>query len=178
MLIDQSRCRGYRKCVEGCPYKKSHYRPTTRTSEKCLAYFPRVHGKDPDVTPERPDQIVVELEFLARLIELEEQARRQALHGETPQRRQVELERAAICLDARRRFFTEHLGWWAPGLARLLIEGDSHPFYQAGGRFLATLLTAQRALLGVAPSQRVAVPSPPEETGPCDDCLVADLGPN
>ncbi len=52
VLIDQSRCRGYRKCVEGCPYKKSHYRPTTRTSEKCLACFPRLEGKDSDVTPD------------------------------------------------------------------------------------------------------------------------------
>ncbi len=47
VLIDQSRCRGYRKCVEGCPYKKSLYRPTTRVSEKCVACFPRLEGKDP-----------------------------------------------------------------------------------------------------------------------------------
>ncbi len=143
-----------------------------------IAGFYRAFGVAvPEETPERPDQIVIELEFMARLIELEEQARRQTLNG-TAQQRQVEVERATVCLEARRRFFTEHLGWWAPGLARLLIEGDSHPFYQAGARFLAALLTAQRALLGAAPSQRVAVPSPPEETGPCDDCLVANLGPN
>ncbi|MCG3146907.1 MAG: Chlorate reductase subunit beta [Verrucomicrobiae bacterium] len=48
VLIDQERCRGYRKCVEACPYKKSIYRPTTRTSEKCIACYPRVEGKDPD----------------------------------------------------------------------------------------------------------------------------------
>ncbi len=47
VLIDQERCRGYRKCVEACPYKKSMYRPTTRTSEKCIACFPRVEGGDP-----------------------------------------------------------------------------------------------------------------------------------
>ena len=51
MLIDQSRCRGYRQCVEGCPYKKAMYRPTTRTSEKCTGCFPRVEGKDPTVSP-------------------------------------------------------------------------------------------------------------------------------
>ena len=51
VLIDQSRCRGYRKCVEGCPYKKAMYRPTTRTSEKCVACFPRLEGKDPTVSP-------------------------------------------------------------------------------------------------------------------------------
>jgi len=51
VLIDQSRCRGYRKCVEGCPYKKSMYRPTTRTSEKCVACFPRLEGKDETISP-------------------------------------------------------------------------------------------------------------------------------
>ncbi len=47
VLIDQGRCRGYRKCVEQCPYKKSMYRGTTHTSEKCVACYPRVEGKDP-----------------------------------------------------------------------------------------------------------------------------------
>ncbi len=47
VLIDQARCRGYRKCVEQCPYKKSMYRGTTRTSEKCVACYPRVEGNDP-----------------------------------------------------------------------------------------------------------------------------------
>jgi len=51
VLIDQSRCRGYRKCVEGCPYKKAMYRPTTRTSEKCIACYPRIEGKDPTISP-------------------------------------------------------------------------------------------------------------------------------
>ena len=48
VLIDQSECRGYRKCVEACPYKKSLYRPTTRVSEKCIGCYPRVEGKDPE----------------------------------------------------------------------------------------------------------------------------------
>ncbi|MBI1853637.1 MAG: 4Fe-4S dicluster domain-containing protein [Planctomycetes bacterium] len=47
VLIDQERCRGYRKCVAACPYKKSMFRPTTRVSEKCIACYPRVEGKDP-----------------------------------------------------------------------------------------------------------------------------------
>lgn len=47
VLIDQERCRGYRKCVEACPYKKSMYRPSTGTSEKCIGCYPRVEGTDP-----------------------------------------------------------------------------------------------------------------------------------
>lgn len=52
VLIDQERCRGYRKCVEACPYKKPMYRATTRTSEKCIACYPRLEGKDKVITPD------------------------------------------------------------------------------------------------------------------------------
>ena len=48
VLIDQERCRGYRKCVEACPYKKSMYRGNTRVSEKCVACYPRIEGRDPE----------------------------------------------------------------------------------------------------------------------------------
>jgi nitrate reductase beta subunit len=47
VLIDQERCRGYRRCVEACPYKKAMYRPSTRVSEKCVACYPRIEGKEP-----------------------------------------------------------------------------------------------------------------------------------
>ncbi len=47
VLIDQKRCRGYRKCVEACPYKKPMFRGTTRVTEKCVGCYPRVEGKDP-----------------------------------------------------------------------------------------------------------------------------------
>jgi nitrate reductase beta subunit len=46
VLIDQKRCRGYRKCVEACPYMKPMYRSTTRVAEKCIGCYPRVEGKD------------------------------------------------------------------------------------------------------------------------------------
>jgi nitrate reductase / nitrite oxidoreductase, beta subunit len=51
VLIDQSRCNGYQRCVEACPYKKAMYRPTTGTSEKCVACYPRLEGKDPLLSP-------------------------------------------------------------------------------------------------------------------------------
>jgi len=52
VLIDQKRCRGYRKCVAACPYKKAMYRPTTRVSEKCIACYPRLEGRDKTITPD------------------------------------------------------------------------------------------------------------------------------
>lgn len=51
VLIDQSRCQGYRKCVEACPYKKAMYRTTTGTSEKCVGCYPRIEGRDPRISP-------------------------------------------------------------------------------------------------------------------------------
>ena len=48
VLIDQKECRGYRKCVEACPYKKAMYRGNTRTTEKCIGCYPRVEGTDPE----------------------------------------------------------------------------------------------------------------------------------
>jgi len=48
VLIDQKKCRGYRKCVEQCPYKKSMYRSATRISEKCIGCYPRIEAKDPE----------------------------------------------------------------------------------------------------------------------------------
>jgi nitrate reductase beta subunit len=41
VLVDQERCRGYRECTRGCPYKKVFYNPMTGTSEKCIACYPK-----------------------------------------------------------------------------------------------------------------------------------------
>jgi nitrate reductase beta subunit len=42
VLIDQSRCRGYRECVKACPYGKSMFRPNHEVSEKCIACYPKL----------------------------------------------------------------------------------------------------------------------------------------
>ena len=48
VLIDESRCRGYRECLKACPYKKIYYNMITRTSEKCIACFPLIEqGEQP-----------------------------------------------------------------------------------------------------------------------------------
>jgi len=44
VLVDQGRCRGYRECVKGCPYKKVFFNPLTGTSEKCIACFPKIEN--------------------------------------------------------------------------------------------------------------------------------------
>ena len=42
VLIDQGRCRGYRECVRGCPYKKSMFHSFTGKSQKCISCYPAV----------------------------------------------------------------------------------------------------------------------------------------
>ena len=42
MLLDQERCRAWRMCVAGCPYKKTFFNWTTGKSEKCILCFPRI----------------------------------------------------------------------------------------------------------------------------------------
>lgn len=42
VLVDQERCRGYRRCVRACPYKKVYFNATTGKSEKCILCYPRV----------------------------------------------------------------------------------------------------------------------------------------
>ncbi|MBF0144967.1 MAG: dehydrogenase [Magnetococcales bacterium] len=44
VLIDQTRCRGYRECVKGCPYKKPFFNSNTRTSEKCVGCYPAIES--------------------------------------------------------------------------------------------------------------------------------------
>ncbi|KJR40024.1 nitrate reductase beta subunit [Candidatus Magnetoovum chiemensis] len=44
VLIDQSRCRGYRECVRACPYKKTFFNRITKVSEKCIACYPVIEG--------------------------------------------------------------------------------------------------------------------------------------
>ena len=65
VLIDQERCRGYKKCVEACPYKKPMFRASTRVTEKCVACYPRIEGKDPHVTP---DGVPIETRCMAACV--------------------------------------------------------------------------------------------------------------
>lgn len=42
VLISQDKCRGWRMCISGCPYKKVYYNWTTGKSEKCILCYPRL----------------------------------------------------------------------------------------------------------------------------------------
>jgi nitrate reductase beta subunit len=52
VLIDQEKCRGWRMCVSGCPYKKIYYNWDTGKSEKCTFCYPRIESGQPTVCSE------------------------------------------------------------------------------------------------------------------------------
>jgi nitrate reductase beta subunit len=52
VLIDQDKCRGWRMCVSGCPYKKIYYNWNTGKAEKCIFCYPRIEAGQPTVCSE------------------------------------------------------------------------------------------------------------------------------
>lgn len=52
VLVDQEKCRGWRKCVSGCPYKKVYFNHRTGKAEKCTFCFPRIEVGLPTVCAE------------------------------------------------------------------------------------------------------------------------------
>lgn len=52
VLVDQDRCRGWRMCISGCPYKKVYFNHKTGKAEKCTFCYPRVEVGIPTVCSE------------------------------------------------------------------------------------------------------------------------------
>ncbi len=42
VLINEERCRGYRFCMEACPYKKIYFNHARQVSQKCIFCYPRL----------------------------------------------------------------------------------------------------------------------------------------
>lgn len=52
VLIDQDKCRGWRMCVSGSPYKKIYYNWNTGKAEKCIFCYPRIESGEPTICSE------------------------------------------------------------------------------------------------------------------------------
>ncbi len=52
VLVDQNKCRGWRMCVSGCPYKKIYYNWESGKAEKCTLCYPRLESGEPTVCSE------------------------------------------------------------------------------------------------------------------------------
>ncbi|GAA2796373.1 nitrate reductase subunit beta [Mycolicibacterium pallens] len=52
VLVDQDRCRGWRQCITGCPYKKVYFNHRSGKAEKCTLCYPRIEVGQPTVCAE------------------------------------------------------------------------------------------------------------------------------
>jgi TorA maturation chaperone TorD len=132
-----------------------------------IAGFYRAFGLEPSHQfPERHDHLVLELEFMAFVIGLEQRASEDS---------RAPAEGAAICRNAQARFLNDHLAWWVPTFARLLSKELPHGFYSAAGSLLAAFLPAERALLGVEPTSAPIRPASLERPEECEGCCFSAL---
>ena len=44
VLVNQQKCRGWRMCISGCPYKKVYFNWRTGKSEKCILCYPKLES--------------------------------------------------------------------------------------------------------------------------------------
>lgn len=52
VLVDQDKCRGWRMCISGCPYKKIYFNWKSGKAEKCTFCYPRIESGLPTVCSE------------------------------------------------------------------------------------------------------------------------------
>ena len=52
VLVDQDKCRGWRQCITGCPYKKIYFNHKSGKAEKCTFCYPRIEVGLPTVCSE------------------------------------------------------------------------------------------------------------------------------
>jgi len=124
--------------------------------------FYRAFGLQPSGThPERHDHIILQLEFMATLLNLELRAAEEETAND---------DRVAVCREAEQQFFREHLAWWAPAFAHLLACEAGDRFYGQAARLLAALLAAQRARLGLPPTHDGPQPTSLARPEECEGC--------
>lgn len=129
-----------------------------------VAGFYRAHGVQPGGEDrQRPDDITVELEFMAFVCRKEAAA---IMAGE--------LEAADVTRESGDKFLAEHLGCWGPSFGRRISAISRHPWYRSLGMLLATWLEAELLAAGLDPVVVADQPLPPPEPddGVCGPCPV------
>jgi TorA maturation chaperone TorD len=158
-----------------CPPYETEYHPNAEPFFRAqqmadVAGFYRAFGLEPSLdTPERPDHVALELEFLAFVLLKKRLAL--AAAAEDP----AAAEHAGVCAEAERDFFRDHLAWWLPAFATALRRQAGGGFYAAVGTALAALVASERRRLGVDTPSVAARPDagePPEEPEACAGCAA------
>lgn len=120
-----------------------------------IAGFYRAFGVESMDSGFRPDDIPVELEFMAFL------CRKQVYAME-----HLGAPRVGQVVRAQRLFMTDHLGCWAGALGRrIAAEAPTGHLYQLAGIALSEWVADECRALGVQPEEVSGVPAPAEAPG-------------
>jgi TorA maturation chaperone TorD len=156
-----------------CPPYETEYYPTQEIFGRAqqmadIAGFYRAFGIEPSrSSPERPDHLGLELEFLAFLL-LKKRLALAALDHDPEA-----AEQASVCKEAERAFFRDHLAWWVPVFGAGLRRKASGGYLQALADVLAVWVPAECRRLGIQAVLRPARPElieEPEEQSGCAAC--------
>ncbi|MEK7483194.1 MAG: molecular chaperone TorD family protein [Planctomycetota bacterium] len=179
-LLMSRECPPYQ--TEYCPQTFSVYRSHQIAD---IAGYYAAFGIEPSRQfPLRADHIVLEFEFMAWVIS-------KALYAEDD----GESDGEAICKEAQKKFFQEHLVWWVPAFASALhrkaegITNDSNKEYITSRSYygqlsilLASFIPLERNFLQVAPPTELITPNmqiQEESSSPenCEECPLASSDP-
>lgn len=129
-----------------------------------VAGFYRAHGvRVGGAERERPDHIMVELEFCSVLS-------RKELHA----LQELGPDQVQICRETLRAFLSDHLACWAPAFGRRAAAVATHPWYRILGELTALWVEAETEALGLTPVEQADDPLPqePPDDGTCGPCPV------
>jgi nitrate reductase / nitrite oxidoreductase, beta subunit len=137
VLVDEDRCRGWRFCVSGCPYKKVYFNHQTGKAEKCTLCYPRIESGQPTICSET---CVGRLRYLGLLLY---DAEKVLAAAATPDERDLYHAQLSVFLDPNDPAV----------LAEAARQGIPHDWLDAARRSPAYALIARH---------RVALPLHPE----------------
>jgi TorA maturation chaperone TorD len=156
-----------------CPPYETEYYPAQETFGRSqqiadVAGFYHAFGIEPSLSsPERPDHLALELEFIAFLL----LKKRLALASADPDREPSEL--ASVCERAERGFLRDHLAWWVPAFAASLRRKAQDGYPHVLARVLAAWIPAECRRLGISSvlmPVRPELAEGPDEQSSCAAC--------
>lgn len=171
LTAEHVRVFGLTPCRECSPYETDYYAnedPFFRSQQMAdAAGFYRAFGVQPGGRRrERPDHIGLELEFMALLLT------KQRLAADRADRHSA--EHFDVCQQAQKAFLRDHLAWWAPAFAQLLLRKAGRGSLALAASALAAFLPLERRRLGVSPFQSPVAPRAPEsQAEECAHCSLA-----
>jgi DMSO reductase family type II enzyme chaperone len=158
-----------------CPPYETEYYPTQETFGRSqqmadVAGFYRAFGIEPaHASPERPDHLALQLEFMAFLLMKERFARAAVdLDPESG-------EQASVCDRAQRDFFRDHLAWWVPAFAAGLRRKAGGGYQDALARVLSAWVWAECRRLDISAVLRPVRPDLIEKAEEQSGCAACPL---